>query len=840
MPQQQPPVGRSSSGRHPSYPLPAEHPAQASSQLSTKTVLEFMLALREILEHAKDAISDVDVDLEKQSIYLYTDGAKRINAKELADLLSEKTRHFLVLAKAGSGKSWMMQQLALALATLFLEKKQDKIPLLIPVQRLVGVVGQDSILQALNQPAQEAMEFLVGRFLKARGTIIPGVVLNNDTHSILMDMLGSKRLILLIDGVDEASSCSGAVELLARRWAFLGVTIVVTSRPEGIAQRHQGVVVPKQLLNPLRFFFSKKSDVDLDNGESERNVPESRIINLSGKGIVVSGGNGVFKVRYDNGEVEDNVAGQRITNLSSRGKISKNVQSWHTTFTVMYDDGVTEKEIWRDRVTPDSGRYTLAEHDQVQVRDRPLSVGNKVQVQKPATVGDLVEVTYEEGGRFSVEEGWDLLGLPELTLKQQKQLVDAVQARTISRGGGLDFFFDNLFRFSESRNAYDRMFQDLGQNDMDWFATKSLPKTVPCLQMARDGMDVDQNLLRRTLESMWEVVQKDIHERVKHGNLVKKEAQKQLQEENAWLRSSSNFHQQFHDKGMRLFELFAIAELAKELFDSIMDDARKESFEAENQTFQDNPEFVQTCPCDLKGLPRTLEKAIQDYSKRNDKFGGLRKVIDIVRGSIICKTVDGFKSVVRALENDPRVRIRRFKNLFRDLDPSHFRRFSYNIEIKVSVDGVDIPHIAELQIHLGPFYKFKREREDLCHRPYEYFREGGKKEVVMPKLQKQMDTMHEIAQTPVLLSLFCTTVDATGRRPDLPTSLYELYETALSKRLHGNEALRSQLQKIAFDNFVHGNRREFTLDDMKHSNSTENINIDLEKKVPLLKAALHH
>ena len=473
---------------------------------------------------------------------------------------------------------------------------------------------------------------------------------------------------------------------------------------------------------------------------------------------------------------------------------------------------MTERRVPRDRITPESGRYTLANRNLVHVRDRPLSVGNRVQVQKPATAGDLVEVTCGEGGRFSVEQGWDVLGLPELTLDQQKQLVGTVRTLTISKGGELEEFFGNLFKFSESRNACDNMFQELGQEDMNWFVTKSLLPPGPSMQVAKDGRGVDQNLLRRALECMREVVETDIQERMAKANLAKKDAQKQLQKENMWLSTSSSFYKQFHDKGKRLFELFVIAGLAKKSFDAIMDDARKASFEAQKRALQDNHEFVQTCSCDLKGLPRTLEKAIQDYSEPEDEFGGLGKVIDIVRGSIICETADGFKSVVRALENDPRVKIRRFKNMFRDLDPSHFRRFSCNVEIKVSIEGVDVPHIAELQIHLGPFYKFKKEREDLCHRPYEYFREAGKKEVVMPKLQKQMDTMHEIAHTPVLLSLFCTTVGAAdGHRPSLPTSLHELYETALSKRLCGNETLRNQLQKIAFDNFIHGNRREFTL-----------------------------
>jgi hypothetical protein len=231
-------------------------------------------------------------------------------------------------------------------------------------------------------------------------------------------------------------------------------------------------------------------------------------------------------------------------------------------------------------------------------------------------------------------------------------------------------------------------------------------------------------------------------------------------------------------------------------------------------------EFLLPFPVRSSCPANQLAKAIHDYSKDGDDEGGLRKVQDIVRGTIMCSTVKEMKRVMAALETDPRVEVLRFKNLFRDLDPTHFRRFAVNFSVVVEMnDGKEphyLRHIVELQIHLRQFFEYKHKNKTAMHGPYEYFREGGKKEIVMPRLQKQMDALTEIAQTPVLLSMFCTTVEGVeGGRPLLPTSPSEMYESALEKRLEGRGGLKRVLQIAAFDNFTNGNRREFTVEDVR-------------------------
>ena len=513
------------------------------------------------LKQARDAISDVDVDLETQAIYLQTDGDDKMDAKQLASKLVDPhhpCHHYLVIARAGSGKTWMMQQLTLALCLLYLKKESPFVPLLIPVQRLVGSLGNKAIRESLHEPNEVSLRTIVEKFLNAENAIPGATQLDFKHQKLFLELLSNRQLIVLIDGVDEASSSSDAVELFSRKWASLGIPIVVSSRPEGISQRQRGKVVEKHPDGSYKVGF--------DNGEDESNVPESRITNLSGKGRIIEVKNNSilfsisFTVEYDTGETETNVNAKRITNLSSKGKVSS--KSWRTKYNITYDDGVKEENVPRERITPDSGAYELSRGDGVQVRDRPLTKGNRVQVQRPPIVGDEVEVMYEEGGRFNCIPNWNVLGLPELTLKQQKQLVDNVMSLTISSNDALQTFFDNLFKFSTSRQRYDQMaLENFAEGEKIWLMTKGrdISMTRPS-QVALDQSQVDEGLHRETLIAMYARTQDDI-ERLMRVGLDKKPASRQLQREE-WMNPGSNFRKTFSDCGKRVFELFRIASAA--------------------------------------------------------------------------------------------------------------------------------------------------------------------------------------------------------------------------------------------------------------------------------------
>ena len=65
-------------------------------------------------------------------------------------------------------------------------------------------------------------------------------------------------------------------------------------------------------------------------------------------------------------------------------------------------------------------------------------------------------------------------------------------------------------------------------------------------------------------------------------------------------------------------------------------------------------EFLLPFPSLSSYSANQLPKAIHDYSEDGDDEGGLRKVQDIVRGTIKCSTVKEMKTVMAALEADPR------------------------------------------------------------------------------------------------------------------------------------------------------------------------------------------
>ena len=464
---------------------------------------------------------------------------------------------------------------------------------------------------------------------------------------------------------------------------------------------------------------------------------------------------------------------------------------------------------------------------------------------------------------YQGREGWDVLRLPELTIEQQRQLVkNVVEVKKtegelaegasieLSRGenrkegeiqrkrenGLLDIlwddgteelgvdastvhaigakvYFEHLFNFTESRKQYDADYSSLKNEDRVFLENKTLPiQTTTSFQVGRDGVKIDCGLPRGDLIKMFEAVSRTLEEIWKEKGLQdyeRREKEKAVQQ--SIVSSDKAFSLQFGALGKRLFELYGVAVVANKELANILKGVCDKALSSDygGRFFAGRTSLVLV---DLKGIKRVLEKAIHDYSEEGDEEGGLRKVLDIVRASIMCDTPKEMGKVLDALEKSPRVQIARFKNFFRNPDATHFRRMAVNLVVHARLGDVDVPHIVELQIHLRDIFQFKQNNKDFMHRPYEYFREAGKKEVVMPRLKKQMDAMTEIADTPVLLALFCSAANFDGaERPTLPSSRHELYRWALTARLK-DEGLMKLCQAIAFDNFTNQNRREFTID----------------------------
>ena len=451
---------------------------------------------------------------------------------------------------------------------------------------------------------------------------------------------------------------------------------------------------------------------------------------------------------------------------------------------------------------------------------------------------------------YQSSEGWDELHLPELTTDQQRQLVKNVVEVKSKGKAGAAIFFDNLFNFTTSRKQYDTDYMRLNEEDRAFFESKVLPiQTETSFQVGKDGITIDRGLRREDLIKMFDLV-KAISDGLGEDEGKEKDKVAQLE----MLSSASAFSLQFGEIGARVFELFEIAQVANKVLATVLKDVCSEAlppnkvfavrdqaafsivfgeglkwferragmlslYEGVDRRIKDFLQKPVLILCDLKGIKRVLEKAIQDYSEEGDEEGGLRKVLDINRASIICDTPEEIGQILDALENNSRVKIARYKNFFREIemDATHFRRMAVNLVIQVPVGGKHIPHVVELQIHLRDIFQFKKDNKEFMHRPHEYFREAGKKEVVMPKLKLQMDVMTEIAETPVLLALFCSATNFDGtKRPTLPSSRHELYQWALVARLH-DEDLMELYQAISFENFANDkswNQRQFTIDDV--------------------------
>jgi hypothetical protein len=269
------------------------------------------------LRFAEDAISLAKIDLEKQAIHLQTTnshGFSRINAEQLAEEIigeTDNNRSFFIKAEAGSGKTWMMQQLALALCKRFVEGRSQCLPFIIPVQSLVGGLTQETVEDIAKDAIEKAPERMVNRFLQTGNSIL-GLKSDEATRASLSKACQDRRLILLVDGVDEASSCSKAIEIFTRKCARAKIRLVVTSRPEGIsADPLKGKIICES---------AGSYNIAFDNSEIIKGVKRVHIRNLSGdrKGRVTSiTDNEDYSILYDtklshNGMEEEGIGKDRI------------------------------------------------------------------------------------------------------------------------------------------------------------------------------------------------------------------------------------------------------------------------------------------------------------------------------------------------------------------------------------------------------------------------------------------------------------------------------------------------------------------------------------------------
>ena len=192
----------------------------------------------------------------------------------------------------------------------------------------------------------------------------------------------------------------------------------------------------------------------------------------------------------------------------------------------------------------------------------------------------------------------------------------------------------------------------------------------------------------------------------------------------------------------------------------------------------------------LFNYDRVMQKAQDKYKKKHPNSCGMALVLDIVRMSIMCTTEDQVMRVIQLIKKNPRLRLVRIKNLFKllNLDAPHFRRLMLSIAVLLE-DGTE--YICEVQLHIKKIFEFKRNNNDVMHKPYEYFRRllgdeindvlVSEKEQWM-ELQKRMEQMGNIVKTPVTLALLVVVLGGAASDnipPPLPASIFQLYELAV-------------------------------------------------------------
>lgn len=164
-------------------------------------------------------------------------------------------------------------------------------------------------------------------------------------------------------------------------------------------------------------------------------------------------------------------------------------------------------------------------------------------------------------------------------------------------------------------------------------------------------------------------------------------------------------------------------------------------------------------------------------------------VYDASRCAIVCESLEEMVRVSELLEaaGGPFKLIRR-KNYFKHLDPTHYRRFGCVVSFDADNGAT---HLAEIQIHVSPIWKFVMVHPELMHEPYEKFRKVFGRNINNDlnsstgwlSLELRIKTWHSFLRVPVLMALLVVVMDGTDfQKPsikDVPNSKVQLYSKAL-------------------------------------------------------------
>ena len=156
------------------------------------------------------------------------------------------TRLFTIVANAGAGKTWLVTQ---ALYYLLLEhrKDQQQLALCLSVQSLAFEIAKHKLSKG-QQPSDYggdviewylAVAYTTSTWLAVRAAVSPSTPgrtnHKNRDRDLLLDAYHSRRLVLILDGLDEAPALKSWIQdFICGPLALSGTKVLVSSRPEGI------------------------------------------------------------------------------------------------------------------------------------------------------------------------------------------------------------------------------------------------------------------------------------------------------------------------------------------------------------------------------------------------------------------------------------------------------------------------------------------------------------------------------------------------------------------------------------------------------------------------------
>ncbi len=172
-----------------------------------------------------------------------------MNARELANRLrncslNEDTKFdresgmwydvgLVVVARPGSGKTWMMQQIVYFICEEYLTMDFDNpyrfVPVLFSVQRIARLYRKYCLSSARKDPIKsqtDALELLE--------VILRWDYDDDPTVDAILECYSARTLVILLDGLDEASSIANVFESFGVFLAKSGNRVVMAARPEGI------------------------------------------------------------------------------------------------------------------------------------------------------------------------------------------------------------------------------------------------------------------------------------------------------------------------------------------------------------------------------------------------------------------------------------------------------------------------------------------------------------------------------------------------------------------------------------------------------------------------------